>query len=314
MPLDPIIKAFLDQAAAQPTPKMWDVPAEVTRAVFVATLQLVGPKDVPIGKIENLLMPGPGGEIALRAYTPVAAGSDALPTLIFFHGGGFVIGDLDSYDGICRILANESGARVIAVDYRRAPENKYPAALDDAVAALNWIEANASKLGVDANRLAVGGDSAGGALAAALAQIAREKGKPKFVFQLLMFPVTQIGGDTISLREFAEGYFLERAMLDWFFDQYLPADADKTDPRISPLLAKDFAGLPPAYIMLGGYDPLHDEGEQYAEKLRDAGVTVTVADYPDMVHDFIYFESMLPQAHEALVAAANAVKAAFSAG
>ena len=311
MPLDPIVKAFLDQMAAQPGPKMQEMPAADARAMFAAMMQMVGPKDVPVGKVENIAMPGPGGDLQLRNYTPVAAGSDALPTLIFFHGGGFVIGDLDTHDGICRILANESGARVIAVNYRCAPEHKYPAALDDAIAALNWIEANASKLGVDANRLAVGGDSAGGALSAILAQIANEKGKPKFAMQLLMFPVTQIGGETVSLREFAEGYFLERATLDWFFDCYLPPDADKSDPRISPLSAEDFAGLPPAYVLLSGYDPLHDEGAQYAEKLRAAGVAVTVADYPDMVHDFIYMDAILPQAREALVAAANALKAAF---
>jgi acetyl esterase len=312
MPLDPLLKAFLDQMAAQPSPKLWTLPAADARAMFTAMMQLVGPKDAPIGKVENLTMPGPGGDVALRNYTPVAAGSDPLPTLIFFHGGGFVIGDLDTHDGLCRILANEAGARVIAVDYRRAPEHKYPAAVDDAMAALIWIEANASKLGVDANRLAVGGESAGGALAAILAQAASEKKKPKLVFQLLMFPVVQIGGETVSLREFAEGYFLERATLDWFYKSYLPADADKSDPRISPLLAANLSGLPQAYVMLGGYDPLHDEGAQYAEKMRAAGVSVTVADYPDMVHTFIYFEGMLPQAHEALVAAANAMKAAFS--
>jgi len=312
MPLDPLLKTFLDQMSAQPSPKLWEVPVEGARAMFAAMMQLVGPKEVAIGKIENLVMPGPGGDLRLRNYTPVAAGSDALPTLIFFHGGGFVLGDLDTHDGLCRILANEAGARVIAVDYRLAPEHKFPAAVEDALAALAWVEANASKLGVDANRLAVGGESAGGALAAILAQAASEKKKPKLDFQLLMFPVLQVGGETVSLREFAEGYFLERATLEWFYDCYLPADAGKSDPRISPLLAKDFTGLPPAYMMLGGYDPLHDEGTQYAEKLRAAGVAVTVADYPDMVHTFIYFEGMLPQAHEALVAAAAAMKAAFN--
>jgi len=312
MPLDPLLKSFLDQMASQPSPKLWEVPVEGARAMFNAMMQLVGPKDVAIGKVENLTMPGPGGELRLRNYTPVAAGSEPLPTLIFFHGGGFVIGDLDSHDGICRILANEAGARVIAVDYRRAPEHKYPAAVDDALAAMNWIEANATQLGVDANRLGVGGESAGGALAAILAQVAGEKKKPKLSFQLLMFPVMRIGGETVSLREFAEGYFLERATLDWFYDCYVPADADKADPRLSPLLAADLKGLAPAYVMLGGYDPLHDEGAEYAEKLRAAGVNVTLADYPDMVHTFIYFEGMLPQAHEALVAAASAMKAAFT--
>jgi acetyl esterase/lipase len=312
MPLDPLVKTFLDQMAAQPSPKISQLKSPDARAMFTALMQLIGPKDVPIGKVENIVMPGPGGDLSLRNYTPVAAGGDALPTLIFFHGGGFVIGDLDTHDGLCRILANEAGARVIAVDYRLAPEHKYPAAVEDAIAAMNWIEANASKLGVDANRLAVGGESAGGALAAILAQAASEKKKPKLVFQLLMFPVTQIGSETVSLREFAEGYFLERETLNWFFENYLPADADKSNPRISPLNATDFSGLPPAHVMLGGYDPLHDEGAQYAEKLRAAGVPVTVADYPDMVHTFIYFEGMLPQAHEALVAAANTLKAAFS--
>ncbi len=311
MPLDPLLEAFLGQLAANPQPKAWEMPIDQARIAFDALFQLAGPKDVPIGKVENLTMPGPGGEMRLRNYTPVAAGSDALPTLIFFHGGGFVFGDLDSHDGLCRILANEAGARVIAVDYRRAPENKYPAAVDDAIAALNWIEANASKLGVDANCLAVGGESAGGALAAIVAQAAKEKGKPKLMFQLLMFPVTQIGNETVSLREFAQGYLLERATLEWFYDCYLPPDADKTDPRISPLNSKDFAGLPPAYVMLGGFDPLHDEGKDYADKLRAAGVPVTVADYPDMVHVFIYFDAILPQAREAMVAAANALKTAF---
>jgi acetyl esterase len=158
----------------------------------------------------------------------------------------------------------------------------------------------------------VGGDSAGGALAAILAQIAKEKGTPKLALQLLMFPVTQIGGETVSLREFAEGYFLERATLDWFYANYLPPDADTSDPRISPLNAKDFGGLAPAYVMLGGYDPLHDEGLQYAQKLRAAGVPVTIADYPDMVHVFIYMQAVLPQAPEALKAAARALKSAFT--
>jgi len=276
-------------------------------------MQMVGPQGVAIGRIENISMPGPGGDIPLRVYTPVGAGSDALPALIFFHGGGFVIGDLESHDGLCRILANESGARVIAVDYRRAPEHKYPAALDDALAALNWIAANAAKLGVDAKRLAVGGESAGGALSAVLAQIAKEKG-PRLAMQMLLFPVTQIGKETASLHDFAEGYFLERATLSWFYDCYLPKGADTSDPRISPLRAKDLSGVAPAYVMLGGYDPLHDEGLLYAEKLRAAGVPVTIADYPGMVHVFIYLQSFLPQARQALNDAAHALKAAFKAG
>lgn len=308
MPLDPLLKALLDQMAAQPAPPMWEMDPAMAREAFVAMMDIVGPKEAPIGKVENLTMPGPGGEIALRSYTPVAAGSEALPTLIFFHGGGWVIGDLETHDGLCRILANEAGVRVIAVEYRCAPEHKFPAAIDDAIAAVNWVEANAIALGVDANRIAVGGDSAGGGLAAVVAQVAKQKGGPKLVYQMLFFPVTHVGADTVSLREFAEGYFLERATLLWFYAHYLPDDADRADSRISPLNAKDVRGLPPAYVMLAGFDPLHDEGLAYARKLRDAGVAVTVADYPDMVHDFIYMQAVLPQAQRALHTAAAALK------
>ena len=314
MPLDPLLKAFLDQMAAQPGPKMWEIEAPVAREAFVAMMGLVGPKDVPIGKAVNHIIPAPHGEIPARIYTPVAAAAEALPTLVFFHGGGWVIGNIETHDWLCRILANEAACRVISVEYRLSPEHKYPAAIEDAFAAVTWIEANASTLGVDANRIAVGGDSAGGALAAIVAQLAKEKGNPRIAYQMLFFPVTQIGGDTTSMREFAEGFFLETPTLKWFYNHYLPADADRNDPRVSPLAAKDFSGLPPAYIMLAGFDPLHDEGLAYAEKLRVAGVPVTVADYPDMVHDFIYMQAVLPQAPQALVTAAAALKSALKAG
>ena len=268
MPLDPLVKAFLDQMASAPGPKMWEMTPTDARAAFAVMMQLVGPKDVPIGKVENLAAPREGGEIPLRVYTPIAAGHDPLPALIYFHGGGFVIGDLETHDGLCRMFANEGGFRVIAVDYRLSPEHKFPAAVEDAFAAVTWIEANAAAFGVDPNRIAVGGDSAGGALAAVVSQMAKEKAAPKIAFQLLMFPTTQIDAETPSRREFAEGYFLEGKTIEWFFENYLPADIDTSDPRISPLCAPDLSGLPPAYVMLGGFDPLHDEGLQYAEKLE----------------------------------------------
>lgn len=304
MPLDPLVKAFLDQMKAMGGPKMSDVGADIARQTFNAMMQMVGPKDVPVGKTENIMVPGPGGEIPVRVYSPVAAGGEAMPALVYYHGGGFVIGNIDSHDGLCRMMANEGNLRVISVDYRLAPEHKFPAAFDDALAALNWVEQNASNLGVDANRIAVGGDSAGGALAAEVAQHAK---KGVVAAQMLLFPVTQIGAETSSLREFAVGYFLEKETLDWFYASYLPEGADKNDTRLSPLRAKDVSGLPPAYIMLGGYDPLHDEGMQYADKLRAAGVKVQIADYSDMVHCFVYLQSVLPQAHEALASAAKAV-------
>jgi acetyl esterase len=311
MSLDPIMKGFLDQMALQPGPKMWELSATDARAAFAALMQLAGPKDVPIGKVVNVKANGPAGDISLRSYSPVASVDEPLPTLVYFHGGGFVIGDLDTHDGLCRMFANEASVRVIAVDYRLAPEHKFPAAVEDAYAALQWVEANAAALGVDANRLAVGGDSAGGALAAIVAQMSKESGASALAFQMLLFPVTQVGGSTRSLQERAEGFFLEKATLDWFFGHYLDAGADKTDPRLSPLLARDFAGLPPAYVMIAGYDPLHDEGLAYAEKLRAGGVSVTLADYPDLIHDFIYLQAVLPQAGEAVRTAAAALRGAL---
>jgi acetyl esterase len=275
-------------------------------------MHLTGPKDVAVGKAENFTIPGPGGEICARSYAPIAA-VGPLPTLIYFHGGGFVVGSLGSHDGLCRLFTAEGGFKVIAVDYRLAPEHPYPAAVDDAWAATQWIEANAAQIGVDAGRIAVGGDSAGGMLAAIVTQLARDKGGLKIAYQLLMFPNTQMGGETSSLNEFAVGYLLERQAIEYFASLYLPPDIDKNLAKVSPLRAKDFAGLPPAYVMLGGYDPLHDEGLAYAEKLRAAGVKVTIADYADMVHCFIYLQTVLPQAHDAVAKAAKAVKEALNA-
>jgi acetyl esterase len=310
MPLDPRVKAFLDKAAAIPRPKAWEVPPAMARQSFAGMMQITAPKDVAVGRIDNLTIPGPRGGIRARAYAPVAA-AGPLPALVYFHGGGFVAGGLESHDGLCRLFAAEGGFKVIAVDYRLAPEHPYPAAVDDAWAAAVWIEQNASTLGLDAGRIAVGGDSAGGMLAAIVTQMAKEKGGLKPAAQLLMFPQTQMGGETSSMHEFAVGYFLERRAIEYFNSLYLPANADTNSPRISPLRGKDLSGLPPAYVMLGGYDPLHDEGLAYAEKLRAAGVKVTIADYPDMVHCFIYLQTVLPQAHDAVTQAARAVRKAL---
>lgn len=312
MPLDPLVKAFLDRAAAIPRPKAWEVPPAITRQSFAGMMQLTAAKDVAVGKIDNFTIPGPAGALRARGYAPVAA-NGPLPTLIYFHGGGFVAGSLESHDGLCRLLAAEGGFNVIAVDYRLAPEHVFPAAVDDALAATLWIEANAAGLSVDAGRIAIGGDSAGAMLSAIVTQALKEKGGIKLAYQLLMFPNTQIGGETSSLNEFAVGYFLERRAIEYFHALYLPPDADRNSPRVSPLRGKDFSHLPPAYVMLGGYDPLHDEGLAYAEKLRAAGVKVTIADYADMVHCFIYLQTVLPQAHDAVARAAQAVRKALDA-
>lgn len=311
MSLDPLLKSFLAQLYAQPGPKMWEFTPAEARQAFALMMQFVAPKDVIVDKVEDMRARGPNGDIPLRCYTPPGAGDARLPVLVFFHGGGFVIGNLDTHDGLCRVLCRESGARVIAVDYRLAPEHKFPAAVDDAYAALCWIAANADRLGIDAGRIAIGGDSAGAALATVAARTAKEKGGPKLALQLLMFPPTDLAADTTSRRSWTDGYFLDRLTIKWFFDNYLPQGADQHDPRLSPLHAADLRGMAPVYLLTAEYDPLHDEGLEYAARLRDSGVPVTVVDYPDLVHDFIYLDAVLPQAREALRAAALAIRQAL---
>jgi len=309
--LEPILKNFLAQLYAQPGPKMWEFTPAEAREAFALLMQFVAPKDVIVGKVEDLQASGANGNIPLRSYTPPESGPAPLPVLIFFHGGGFVIGNLDTHDGLCRVLCRESGARVIAVDYRLAPEHKFPAAVDDAYAAICWVAANADRLGVDPKRMAIGGDSAGAALATVSARTAREKAGPEIALQLLMFPPTDLGADTASRRNWTDGYFLDRLTIKWFFNNYLPNGADLHDPRLSPLYASNLRGVAPVWLLTAEYDPLHDEGLEYAAKLRDSGVPVTVVDYPGLVHDFIYLDAVLPQAREALRAAAQAVRDAL---
>jgi acetyl esterase len=311
MTLDPIVKGLLDQMAANPMPKLWEVTPAQGRELYRTMAAALEPQGIAIGKIENVSMPGPAGEIKLRVYTPVAGGSTAIPALVYFHGGGFVIGDLDTHDALCRTLANETAARVVAVDYRLAPENKFPAAADDCFAAVKWVEQNAAKLGVDPNRIAVAGDSAGGNLSAVVSMMAKQKGGPRIVFQLLIYPTTQARAKTESMKAFAEGYFLEKPTMDWFFDQYLPAEVDLNDWRVSPLAAPDLSGLPRAYIVTAGFDPLKDEGKAFADKLNHAGVAAVYVDYPTMVHGFFNMSGVVPTAREAIADAAKAMRKAF---
>ena len=310
MALDAIVQGLLDQMAANPLPKLWEVPPAEGREMYRAMATALEPAAIAIGKIENITMPGPAGETKLRVYTPVAGGATALPGLVYFHGGGWVIGDLDTHDALCRTLANESGARVIAVDYRLAPEHAFPAATDDAYAAVKWVEENAAHLGVDPNCIAVAGDSAGGNLATVVCLMAKQKGGPRIVYQLLIYPVTQWKAETGSMTSFAEGYFLEKQTMHWFFDQYATG-ADPNDWRLSPLAAPDVAGLPRAYVVTAGFDPLKDEGKAYADKLNHAGVAAVYMDYPGMVHGFFNMSGVVPTAREAITDAAKAVRQAF---
>lgn len=307
MSLDVHVKAMLDQMKALALPKMWELGPQAARAAM--RMRFPGAPETPTGKIENRTIPGPAHAIPVRVYTPLNAATQTLPGFVFFHGGGFVLGDLDTHDDLCRVLANDSGCRVISVDYRLAPEHPFPAAVDDSYAATRYVAGHASEFGIDPARLAVGGDSAGGNLAAVVCQLAKKDG-PRIAFQLLIYPVAQLGAatDTASMRENGKGYFLEKEGMDWFTKLYAPDPKHRSDPRLSPLLCQDLAGQPPAYVLTAGFDPLRDEGKHYADALDKAGVSVTYVNYPGMVHGFFSMRGLIPKAREAVAAAAAALR------
>lgn len=311
MALDPQVKALLDGMAADPAPRIIDLPVADGREMYRAMAAALDLQGVAIGKVEDRTIEGPDGDLALRIYTPVAAGGDALPVLVYFHGGGWVIGDLETHDALCRTLANEADCKVVAVDYRLAPEHVFPAAVDDCYAALKWVEANGASIGVDATRIAVAGDSAGGNLAAVVSQIAKAEKGPEISFQLLIYPVTDTDTDTGSYRANESGYLLDREGMVWFFDHYLKG-ADRSDPRIAPLKAASLSGLPAAYVVTAGFDPLRDEGRAYADALKAAGVAVEHVNYDGMIHGFFNLQGALDVGREAVKAAAKALKAGLA--
>jgi len=315
MPLDPQAEALLAQLAENPQPKLWEMPVAEARALYDAMAATLDMPDVAIGKTEDTHIPGPAGAIPARIYTPVAGGHAALPGLVFFHGGGFVIGGLETHDGLCRSLANAAGVRVVAVDYRLAPEHAYPAAVDDCYTATAWVEANAAELGIDPNAIAVGGDSAGGNLAAAVCLKAKAQNRPHIAFQLLIYPTTDFtdAEQWASRTAFAEGYFLEKETMRWFEAQYMGGnDAARAEETASPLSARDLSGLPPAYIVTAGFDPLRDEGKAYADALAAAGTAADYVDYPGMIHGFFNMQGVLDVARDAVKQAASKLRAALA--
>ncbi len=308
MPLDPQAKLLLDQMASMGTPPLQAMSVPEARA-FIDSMRAFTGDVEPVAHVEDLTIPGPAGAISARLYRPAASGP--LPLLVYFHGGGWVIGGLESHDGLCRTLANAAGCAVLAIDYRLAPEHKFPAAVDDCYAAAAWAVANAATLGADPTRVAVGGDSAGGNLTAVVTQLARDRKGPPLRFQLLIYPATDAGYDTPSYHENATGYFLELEGMRWFYDHYLGGDADRADPRASPLRATDLRGLPPALVITAEFDPLRDEGEAYAARLRDADVPVTLTRYDGMIHGFFGMGPLLDQGKRAVAEAAAALRAAL---
>ena len=305
MPLDPQAKQLLEQMKAAGAPPFGSISVEDTRKLFDGIAAL-GPAPAEVASVTDREVPGPAGAVPIRVYRPSAPGP--LPVFVYLHGGGWVIGSFASHDGACRALANGIPAVVVAADYRLAPEHKFPAAPEDCYAVVRWVAQNAASIGGDPKRLAVGGDSAGGNLSAAVCLMARDRGGPKIGYQLLLYPVTQHGYDTESYRQNADGYLLTRDGMVWFWNHYLASEADGATPYASPMRAKDLAGLPPAMVVTAEYDPLRDEGEAYAERLRAAGVPVVKKRYDGLIHGFFSIGSF-SQAAEVIRDVAAEMKA-----
>lgn len=308
MPLDSQAKFILDEMEAAGAPPTHTLSPEEARQATDFKLLAGEPEEVR--KVENRMIPGPGGEIPVRIYTP--EGNGPFPILVYYHGGGWVIGNLETVDVPCRMLTNKASCIVVSVDYRLAPEHKFPAAVEDAYAAAKWAVEEASSIGGDSNRVAVGGDSAGGNLAAAVALMARDKKDLKLVYQMLIYPATNHDFNTDSHRENAEGYLLTRDSIVWFWNHYLRNEEDSKNPYASPLLAGNFKELPPALVLTAEYDPLRDEGEAYAAKLREAGIPVEEKRYEGMIHGFFWMPGVLTQGRESILFAADALKRAFA--
>jgi acetyl esterase/lipase len=310
MPLDPHAKALLDLLVAAQRPKTWQLTPPEAREGITALAQVADVKGVPIGAVRDGWVRGAAGDLPYRGYTPLNAGAGRLPGMLYLHGGGFVIGSIDTHDSMCRALANASGCRIISLGYRLAPEHKFPAAVEDGFAALMNIGHDAEAYGLDPLRIAVGGDSAGANLAAVLCQLARQAGGPRIALQLLFCPRTDAAAATPSLHAYASGYLLEQKSIEWFAAHY--GATDPYDPRVSPLRAQDLEGLPEAHIHTAEFDPLRDEGEQYAARLAASGVTVRYTCHAGMIHHFYALAAAIPYAKVALANAGAAIKDALA--
>jgi acetyl esterase len=304
MPIDPVLLAVLEAFPMQ-FDDLGSMTAQEVRALFE---QREPPPGEDVASVEDLEVPGPDGPLPVRVYRPDGAAVPA-PVVVFFHGGGWVLGSIATHDATCRGLANRTGAVYVSVDYRLAPEHPYPAAPEDCYAATCWVVDHAADLGVDPGRLAVAGDSAGGNLAAVVCQMARDRSGPAIAFQLLVYPVTDLDLWP-SMEENADGPLLTREGMDWFARHYVGTLPFTGDPYAAPIRAADLSGLPPAYVATAGHDPLRDEGAGYAEALAAAGVTVGYDNFATMIHGFVGFADVVPAAGEAR----DRIAAALAAG
>jgi len=311
--LHPQAQALLRLIQEKGLPPTHTLPVAQARDYYRARRAVTQPEPPAVAESRDLQAPGPAGAIPLRLYRPLGSqAGQALPVLVYYHGGGWVIGDLDTHDTLCRELANHSGCAVVAVDYRMGPEHRFPAAVDDCRAATVWIHDQAASLGLDPSRLAVGGDSAGGNLAAVMALMARDQGAPAIRFQLLIYPATDQRTDVHPSRGAnGKGYLLEKDTMDWFHDHYIPDRKQDLDWRASPLLHPDHAGLPPAFVLTAGYDPLRDEGLAYADKLSAAGSPASLVCFERQIHGFVTMGRVIDEANTAVQLCAQQLKHAL---
>ncbi len=305
--LYPEVRKLLEEGEAQGAPAIETLSPAEARLTALEAIKAVAGEPEEVGSVENFTIPHTQRPVPVRIYTPAGAGPFAC--LVYFHGGGWVVCDLNTHDVVCRAIANRAGAVVVAVDYALSPENKFPAAVDDCYAATQWVAANAARLRVDPRRIAVGGDSAGGNLSTVMCLKSRDEGGPPLALQVLVYPVTNLASfDTPSYREFGEGYYLTRAEMEWFRGHYLARPEDAQHPYASPLLAPDLRGLPPALVITAECDPLRDEGEAYARRMADAGVAVTCTRYAGMIHPFFSLGGVFNQGRRAVEQVAAAVR------
>lgn len=311
--LHPHARALLDLITERGVPPTHTLTPAEARAVYRDRRGFTQPAPPPVASVSELAAEGPHGAIPLRLYRPLGTMADqVLPALVYYHGGGWVIGDLDTHDTLCRELANHSGCAVVSVDYRLAPEHRFPAAVDDSIAAARWVHRQAAALRIDPQRIAVGGDSAGGNLAAVVALAARDAGDLPLAWQLLIYPATDQHRSAPSHTTNGEGYLLTRDTMAYFTGHYIPDAAQYADWRASPLLHPDLSRLPPALVLTAGYDPLRDEGLAYAQKLSEAGNRATHLSFERQIHGFILMGKVLDEANTAVRLCAAALRDALS--